>query len=995
MSSTQSQGFRARSSSEVITIPTRQDPKSGQRVVRWKDIQQYFENVKGLVNGKDAVLFLTDDDLEEIAHHPGLVLEVLVEGNSSTNETIDSTASGITEIEDYSQALIVHPQGQRSETPSIHASDSPNAQLREEQQPASITRQFNHEHSPRLKLEMSSVISQQEELRQLKQQIEEILQKIQHTKEQLDSIPDMIQHSEQQTRQQLQQQVEEIQKMIPPLKGYVDEANGNILLDQLRNDPSQRLQEMFSRHILLQYRAQAFVDILSEHSSAPRLFLILPKENSDDRQEACSRQFRLYFLCESHTKDKNTIRETEFHMTNHPGYDIKKLDAFLNKYGSYILMVMYLVKYGATIPGLVVPPLGQSKIVSRINEDQDNLGFIKKNIAQLMDDTIAYLERMTCTVDSGMDITSNRNMITPPTDRKDFGSYLGPNYDYGNHSSVDLHQSTKQKRHCSWVCSEHRYEWLLRCLKDIVGLGSFSEGCDVTGRPLLYFHVKRSTKQLNKAIVKLYKAIPTNNETSLLVRSQEYSLKIETFQTVKVAAYINKIGYISDDDIELLQELETTELSLGISDESDERLVEILRSLPRLKKIQVGCSGERLLAFIDLAISTREWVLQDAHSIPPQILRLTETNSTWCQEDWDSFEVTLTFSNDSTIFDIDTHLDMGDNLLNWTAKNTREWDAEGECESSPPASAWSDPKTGGSSTTEKDQTAKENESWRSKFLRQYGWAISSLNTSGKFDDRLAIVLDTTTRTYGSRLTRLSLSPTSLTSVGLDAVDRIIRRSQKTLELALDLEKLYDKSQLENAELLLRRYGRRLSRFSLHSNGIVRWLPRITQSFPSRECFPILDGITIACKTGEHPLPDCIRWLAKMVSVPPQLQGSSSTKGSHAKGTQGTAELSEALIRLKRFKLSNITLTSQEWEILLKAIDFSVLQCLVFLGTNFGMQQATLLFECIASTGATSVPLETLLLPNLCVPINCDYEAKIRAVAPQVNIHGFYCSFFDE
>jgi hypothetical protein len=59
------QAFRAKSSSQTITIPTRQDPKSGQRVVRWKDIQQFFENAKGVVNGDDAVLVLTDDDLEE------------------------------------------------------------------------------------------------------------------------------------------------------------------------------------------------------------------------------------------------------------------------------------------------------------------------------------------------------------------------------------------------------------------------------------------------------------------------------------------------------------------------------------------------------------------------------------------------------------------------------------------------------------------------------------------------------------------------------------------------------------------------------------------------------------------------------------------------------------------------------------------------------------------------------------------------------------------
>lgn len=65
MSGSLSQAFRAQSSSKVITIPTRHDAKSQQRVVRWKDILQYFENAKGVMNEEDAVLFLTDDDLEE------------------------------------------------------------------------------------------------------------------------------------------------------------------------------------------------------------------------------------------------------------------------------------------------------------------------------------------------------------------------------------------------------------------------------------------------------------------------------------------------------------------------------------------------------------------------------------------------------------------------------------------------------------------------------------------------------------------------------------------------------------------------------------------------------------------------------------------------------------------------------------------------------------------------------------------------------------------
>jgi hypothetical protein len=64
MIETHTQAFRT-SSSKVISIPTRHDPKSNRHVVRWLDIKQYFENAKGLMNGEDAVLFLTDDDLEE------------------------------------------------------------------------------------------------------------------------------------------------------------------------------------------------------------------------------------------------------------------------------------------------------------------------------------------------------------------------------------------------------------------------------------------------------------------------------------------------------------------------------------------------------------------------------------------------------------------------------------------------------------------------------------------------------------------------------------------------------------------------------------------------------------------------------------------------------------------------------------------------------------------------------------------------------------------
>lgn len=65
MSGIQTQAFRALLSSRVVSIPTRHDAKSRQRVVRWKDVLLCFESAKYAMNGDDIALFLTDDNLDE------------------------------------------------------------------------------------------------------------------------------------------------------------------------------------------------------------------------------------------------------------------------------------------------------------------------------------------------------------------------------------------------------------------------------------------------------------------------------------------------------------------------------------------------------------------------------------------------------------------------------------------------------------------------------------------------------------------------------------------------------------------------------------------------------------------------------------------------------------------------------------------------------------------------------------------------------------------
>jgi len=64
MSSTPIQVFRTQSSSEIISIPTRHDPKSNQHVVLWTDIQLAFGNVKRIIRSGATVLLLTDENLQ-------------------------------------------------------------------------------------------------------------------------------------------------------------------------------------------------------------------------------------------------------------------------------------------------------------------------------------------------------------------------------------------------------------------------------------------------------------------------------------------------------------------------------------------------------------------------------------------------------------------------------------------------------------------------------------------------------------------------------------------------------------------------------------------------------------------------------------------------------------------------------------------------------------------------------------------------------------------
>lgn len=238
-----------------------------------------------------------------------------------------------------------------------------------------------------------------------------------------------------------QQQINEILQKIHQLQEKVDMAD----------------RESLNRQSVIQYRVQALLNTPSIGVLPPRFFIVLPKDiDLEHGQDKSSRLFRVHFLCEcgSHTMTKNAKTMHEVHMTDHTGYDLKRPREFFDKYGSYVLTTMYMVKYGAVASGFIVPPLSRSKLVVRAKEDQEHVGFVKKNISRLVDDTINYLEDMTRAMDNDPEATSHWSLR--PADTDELKSYLSLNP--GEKFPGGLYLWTKQGS-CSWICSEHLNEF--------------------------------------------------------------------------------------------------------------------------------------------------------------------------------------------------------------------------------------------------------------------------------------------------------------------------------------------------------------------------------------------------------------------------------------------------------------------------------------------------------------------------------------------------------
>jgi len=307
---------------------------------------------------------------------------------------------------------------------------------------------------------------------------------------------------------ELQKQLVQMQQQ---LQDFQQQSNEELM--KRVNQMLQMQQQALDRLAIIQSRIESVIAQTYElhEYTIPRLFIVLPKSVglSGKLKGIFSEQFRLYFLCEcgTHTMSEDAKTPHQIHLAKHEGYDLDKPSAFFDRYGTYVLTLMHMIKYGVTAAGLIVPPLATSKIVEGLDTAQKHLEYLKKNIAPLVDDTIKFLNDIKSNNKTGEELAGDDSEFSQiealeGADLRQLESYLKVK-DQGRVLG-NLYRIVTSEGHVKWVCFDHYRatyrETAFNQLRDVVVLNQ-GEYIKETGRVKIKLTSSTLAKQFYDAMI--------------------------------------------------------------------------------------------------------------------------------------------------------------------------------------------------------------------------------------------------------------------------------------------------------------------------------------------------------------------------------------------------------------------------------------------------------------------------------------------------------------
>ncbi|KAG0281301.1 hypothetical protein BGZ95_005200 [Linnemannia exigua] len=295
---------------------------------------------------------------------------------------------------------------------------------------------------------------------------------------------------------------QELHDVVPTLRAEI--AKNTTLQQQIlemqtaAEDMARRMLEMQQQAIGLQEQTLDRLATIQSRVTAiltqtyelheypiPRLFIILPKEDvtrSESLRNVFAKQFKLYFLCEcnNHHNPQGAAAKTtagasggqgmmamqkqEIHLARHEGYDLDRPTEFFDKYGSYVLTLLQMLKYGAVVAGVVIPPLAQFRITDGLDTAKQSADALYKSMEPKVDSAIEFLQNLSGNQGSSSTTTAAANTSTysnnlealEGADLRQLSSFLKIK-DEGRVLG-NLYRVVTEEGHVKWVCLDHYRE---------------------------------------------------------------------------------------------------------------------------------------------------------------------------------------------------------------------------------------------------------------------------------------------------------------------------------------------------------------------------------------------------------------------------------------------------------------------------------------------------------------------------------------------------------
>ncbi|KAF9201931.1 hypothetical protein BGZ59_002435, partial [Podila verticillata] len=191
----------------------------------------------------------------------------------------------------------------------------------------------------------------------------------------------------------------------------------------------------------------------------PRLFVVLPQDPSRwDIVDPFSNKFRLYFLCECGEHTKSIDSKTEIHFAKHEGYEIARPSEFFQLYGSHVLAILKMLKFGISVAGVAVPAISHLVRADAIDQAATYLQLLK-DIEPMMDPVIDWMDKVSVNegeaVDEFAKQMENKEALAGADLRK-LDTFLKTKD--GDKVLGNLYRTVTDEGHVKWVCIDHYCE---------------------------------------------------------------------------------------------------------------------------------------------------------------------------------------------------------------------------------------------------------------------------------------------------------------------------------------------------------------------------------------------------------------------------------------------------------------------------------------------------------------------------------------------------------